>query len=73
MFKKIEKWFYSYRYRKWERGLINCYVETLKQIKSPFEKSFGISKIGDIVHKIKVNDVEITSREPLFIKENNQL
>ncbi len=63
------KWLEKYKQRKQERVIINTYLETLRQIKNPFKKTFGISKIGDVVHKVEVNGIEIESRDPLFIKE----
>ena len=63
------KWYEKYKQRKQERVIINTYLETLKSIKSPFKKTFGVSKTGEIVHKVEFNGIEIESRDPLFIRE----
>ena len=64
------KWIERYKQNKREKGLMNEYINILKKCKCSFTKKHGITKIGDIVHKIEVNGIEIESRDPLFIKEN---
>ena len=60
------KWLDKYRYRKQQKKIMKTYLETC--IKSPFEK-IGISKVGDVVHKLELNGIEIESKEPIFIRE----
>jgi len=63
------KWIERYKRNRQEKSLMNEYMNILKKCKGTFKKSIGITKIGDIVHKIEVNGIEIESRDPLFIKE----
>lgn len=59
-----------YKQRCREKGLIDEYISILKKYKRPYIKVNGITKIGDVVHKIEINGIEIKSRDPLFIKES---
>lgn len=63
------KWLDKYRQSKREKNIMSGYMEILKNCRHPFKKICGVSKVGDIVHKIELNGVEIESRDPLFIKE----